>query len=196
MLRLTNASLLLQAPRHQRAKARCRLHTVHTVRVHTHSHTARPFSLLALLSFLRLELGNLLLHPSLHPALQLRPIPQREKILEENKERRQEERLEKVVEQGRRPALVGSVADELGDPGDDVDSERPGRSGGPVGHGQVVHVGRGTEQHRDGEEAHDGLEEHVSDAIYYCRNRSGVKWQVLVLKGFRYVNDEGDVGGL
>ena len=72
---------------------------------------------------LRLEFLNLSLNVLIQPRLQLLSIPKLEQNLHPYKERRQEERLNEVIQQCRCPPLVLSVPDELGEPAHDMDCD-------------------------------------------------------------------------
>lgn len=77
---------------------------------------------LAVLGF-GLELGNLDLDLLLDACLQLLAIAELEEDLEPDKHGGEEDGLDEIVEQGGRTALKGAMANELGDPRDDVDDE-------------------------------------------------------------------------
>lgn len=69
------------------------------------------------------ELGDVLLNSRVKSGLQLRPIAEHEEDLEPDEEGSEEEGLDHVVEEGGGTTLEDSMADELRDPGEDVDTD-------------------------------------------------------------------------
>lgn len=72
---------------------------------------------------LSLKLGDFLLNALLYTSLELRAVSDLEEELEPDEHRSEEDSLNEVVKESGGALLEGAVADELGNPGDDVDAK-------------------------------------------------------------------------
>jgi len=119
---------------------------------------------LAVLGF-GLELGNLDLDLLLDACLQLLAIAELEEDLEPDKHGGEEDGLDEIVEQGGRTALKGAMANELGDPRDDVDDEGELEGGLGVLEAHVIGEGGAADAEGGQDEAGDGLEQDVEPRV-------------------------------
>lgn len=111
------------------------------------------------------ELRNLDLYLRLHASLELLPVAKGEQELEPDKQRREEDGLDQVVQQGGSSALELSVADELRNPTDHMQGNGVRRHGARiVVFNSVVARGGRTETDEGKGGAGDGLEENVQAA--------------------------------
>lgn len=107
------------------------------------------------------ELGNLRLDSLLDPVAELGTVAEHEEEFQPDEHGRQEDGLEETLRKGRGTALKLAVADELGNPADDVDSSCDLRRGRWGDGEEVVAHGCPSKQDDCVDGAGNWLEEHV-----------------------------------
>jgi hypothetical protein len=138
--------------------------------------TARRTILALLLALL--EFINLLLHSLVDATLQLRTVAEREQDLKPDKERGQEECLDQVVEQSRRPAFKLSMSNELCDPTGNIYPTSPVICRGSVRRGQMVAVRGTADENRREEASSNRLHEYVERRVQHCTSGADVQREV------------------
>ena len=125
------------------------------------------------------KLRDILLCKPIQPILQIASVPEHEQELQPHEQRRQENGLEQIVQQRGRAAFEDAVADELCDPGEDVDGDGVVGGSGVIVRGEVVDIGGGNEEEEGEERASDGLEEDVEGAVREAYREGEVEGEEL-----------------
>lgn len=113
------------------------------------------------------ELADVLLNGRVESSLQLGSVSEHEEDFKPDKERCQEESLNQVVQQRRSTAFEDPMADELGYPGDNVDTNGNVVCRHAMVCGQVVGICCATDQDRSKETSRDWFHQHIQRAVDY-----------------------------
>ena len=90
--------------------------------------------------FLSRKLADISLDCFLEPRLELRSVAEREEHFQPDEKWCQEQSLHQIVQQSGSSTLKNAVADELSDPGEDVEADSPVVGRLPVGRGEVISI--------------------------------------------------------
>lgn len=142
------------------------------------------------------KLCNLFLDPLLDAHLKLLAVAELEENLEPDENGGEEDGLDEVVEQGGSAALKGAVADELGDPADDVDDEGHLEGASRVLGAHVVGKGSGGDAKGGQDKAGDGLQEDIEGGVGEGEDGAEVQVQVGNGKPGRRLDQSAGIRGL
>lgn len=113
------------------------------------------------------ELADVLLNGRIESGLQLGSVSKHEQDFKPDKERCQEEGLNQVVQQRRSTTLEDTMTDELGYPGEDVDTDCDVVGRHAVVGGQVVGICCATDQDRSEKTSGNWLHQHIQRTVHY-----------------------------
>lgn len=125
-----------------------------------------------------IQLGNLSANLLVHTRLKLWAVAQDKEDLEPDKHRGEEERLEESVEERRGASLKGTMANELGNPGQDVDTHSDLQGLFGVLQAHVAREGSAADAKRGKDEACDGLEQQIKYSIGDCNDGAEVEIKI------------------
>jgi hypothetical protein len=128
---------------------------------------------LALLNLLDLQLNSLV-----YATFELRTVAELEEYLEPHEKRSQEDGLDKIVQQSRRPSFKFSMSNELRNPACNVNRASPRVGCRAIRRCEVIRIRGASDEYRDNHGACDRLHQDVQGRVEYSCGSADVEREI------------------